>query len=189
MVFAASQPRVAHMPGTSLLQARKLKVLLVEHALRLMRGVRQAVPPCNFSAGLKTSILLNVNSNLYKLVRDKRANRVTVVFRIDKQILHQTTKHLPVVVLSTIHSLLSCLQSFSKTSGQTAGGRCVLTRWCCCTAVSISIAAVSWRRIEPGFPPDRTLRRRCRRGRFRSRCTIRARCGSCGSGCRRWRGP
>jgi hypothetical protein len=57
----------------------------------LMRGVRQAVPPVppgDLSAGLEISILLNVNSNLYKLVRDKRANRVTVVFRIGKQVLH-----------------------------------------------------------------------------------------------------
>jgi hypothetical protein len=98
MVFAASQPRVVHMPGVSLLQARKLKMLMVEHALSmldskfsLMRGVRQAVPPVppgDLSAGLEISILLNVNSNLYKLVRDKRANRVTVVFRIGKQVLH-----------------------------------------------------------------------------------------------------
>jgi hypothetical protein len=130
MVFAASQPRVVHMPGVSLLQARKLKMLMVEHALSmldskfsLMRGVRQAVPPVppgNLSAGLEISILLNVNSNLYKLVRDKRANRVTVVFRIGKQVLHQITKHLPVVVLSTIHSLLPCFQCFSKATSKTA---------------------------------------------------------------------
>lgn len=45
-----------------------------------------------------------------------------------------------------------------------------MTRWCCCAAVTIGIAAVPWRRVESGFPPSRTFRRRRRRRGFRPCC-------------------
>jgi hypothetical protein len=95
---------------------------------------------------------------------------------------------LPVVILSAIHSLLSCLQRFCQATSKSARCRSVLTRWCCCAAVAISITAVPRRRVERGFPPDRTFCRRCRRCGFcpcRAICT-RRRSRSSRSGRWRW---
>jgi hypothetical protein len=80
----------------------------------------------------------------------------------------------PIIILSTIHCLLPRLQRFGQTASKTSRSRSVLTRWCCCATVAISVATVSWRRVQPRFPPDRTFCRRCRWSRLRPCCSVHA---------------
>jgi hypothetical protein len=92
----------------------------------------------------------------------------------------------PIIILSTVHCLLPRLQRFGQTASKTSRSRSVLARWCCCAAVAISIATVSWRRVECRFTPDWAFRRRCRWSRLRPCCSVYAGSRS-RSGRSRWR--
>lgn len=95
---------------------------------------------------------------------------------------------LPVIVLTTAHSLLSCLQRFRKPACNTAGSGSVLTGRGCCAAVAISITTVPRWCVKPRLSSCRALCRRSWRSWFGPR-SRRCRWGWRSCGCwRRWRG-
>lgn len=98
-----------------------------------------------------------------------------------------TFSFLPVVVLITIHSLLSRFERFCKSASKSTRRGSVLARRRCRAAITISITAVPRRCVKTRFTPCRTFYRWRRRRRLRSHCRW---CGrwrrSCGNW-RRWR--